>query len=616
MVMFGLPQIGMVYFILPIILFAQNIWIEKTHSDFIDGWEYYYLAGDTATQWNTSLVRRWELGGYIYSPATGGLRIIGRDWDLNDDGWLDVVLGRRGYGKADIYWNSSIGFDTTRKTVLQGLNTYPQGFSIGDLNFDNYEDIVIAEYNNRVHIFYGSVYGYSPFPNDSIVLGTQGAQHPLIADINDDGNNDIIVSSQNRIYFYYGPGPFHNLFPADSIVCTSTWINRLSLGDLNYDNRLDLSVSQGAGVRIYWGPNFLSFITLNAGNNADHSIADLNKDGYLDIFINQNVGSDIIYWGSNSGFNTSTNVPGSGGGDCSIECINNDNSLDIAANQLNVNAGYIIWGPNYNQFTSLPLSNSQMQVVNIADFDNNGEKDVLFGGAGGPAYLYWNNGGFSPANCFIFPDESDDAVWEDLGNLWDRTNKERYLSSVFDAGTIIYFDSVRWWGNFPQGIECSLWVRGAIDTTAWTRWILLPNGGTDTLLNGKRFLQYRCTFSTDYKRTTKFSFDSICFYYHSTGISEELTKNLLISCSNIPNPFSSEAFINFFLPTGTNVSLKIYNSYGELIKVLVDRNLNAGLHFVIWDGKDYRNKIVSSGVYFYHLEVGDFRKVGNLIFVK
>ncbi|MCM8808537.1 MAG: hypothetical protein NC926_11505 [Candidatus Omnitrophica bacterium] len=68
--------------------------LKKTHQDFIDGFECH--------QFQNNLIS-WKLGGRIYSPASGGLRIIGQDRDINDDGWPEMVLTSFPEGKVYIY---------------------------------------------------------------------------------------------------------------------------------------------------------------------------------------------------------------------------------------------------------------------------------------------------------------------------------------------------------------------------------------------------------------------------------------------------------------------------------------------------------------------------------
>jgi len=51
------------------------------------------------------------------------------------------------------------------------------------------------------------------------------------------------------------------------------------------------------------------------------------------------------------------------------------------------------------------------------------------------------------------------------------------------------------------------------------------------------------------------------------------------------------------------VNLKIFNLKGQKIKKLEIRNLKLGINEVIWDGRDFNNKQVSSGVYLYKLNV-------------
>jgi hypothetical protein len=74
---------------------------------------------------------------------------------------------------------------------------------------------------------------------------------------------------------------------------------------------------------------------------------------------------------------------------------------------------------------------------------------------------------------------------------------------------------------------------------------------------------------------------------------------------NYPNPFNPLTEISYRLPAFSNVKLIIYNMLGQKIKTLVDSFKTAGEHFVVWDAADERNNPVSSGVYFYRLEVNE-----------
>jgi len=83
---------------------------------------------------------------------------------------------------------------------------------------------------------------------------------------------------------------------------------------------------------------------------------------------------------------------------------------------------------------------------------------------------------------------------------------------------------------------------------------------------------------------------------------------------NYPNPFNSTTAINYRVSAISNqqsaVSLEIYNITGRLVKTLVDGRQEAGVHSVVWDGRDARGQEVGSGIYFYRLQViGDRLKV-------
>ena len=63
--------------------------------------------------------------------------------------------------------------------------------------------------------------------------------------------------------------------------------------------------------------------------------------------------------------------------------------------------------------------------------------------------------------------------------------------------------------------------------------------------------------------------------------------------------------------------IQIYNMMGQKIKMLVNEQKNPGNYQVIWDGRNEKNLSVSSGIYFYSMNVGNqFRDVKKLILLE
>ncbi|RMD46938.1 MAG: T9SS C-terminal target domain-containing protein, partial [Aquificota bacterium] len=64
------------------------------------------------------------------------------------------------------------------------------------------------------------------------------------------------------------------------------------------------------------------------------------------------------------------------------------------------------------------------------------------------------------------------------------------------------------------------------------------------------------------------------------------------------------------------VSLTIYNSLGEKVRTLVNRQQSPGRYEVVWDGRDDSGQLVTSGVYLYKLEAGKFNQAKKMILVR
>ena len=85
---------------------------------------------------------------------------------------------------------------------------------------------------------------------------------------------------------------------------------------------------------------------------------------------------------------------------------------------------------------------------------------------------------------------------------------------------------------------------------------------------------------------------------------------------NYPNPFNPETTIRFSVPKLTNIQINIYNELGQLVRTLVDEIKPAGEYRVIWDGRNGRGEIVSSGVYLYQMRTDRVILQRKIVFLR
>lgn len=85
---------------------------------------------------------------------------------------------------------------------------------------------------------------------------------------------------------------------------------------------------------------------------------------------------------------------------------------------------------------------------------------------------------------------------------------------------------------------------------------------------------------------------------------------------NYPNPFNPTTTISFDMKSAGKANLAVYNVKGQLVKTLVNDNLTAGSHSILWNGLDNNNKQASSGVYFYKLSTNNHNEMKKMVLVK
>jgi hypothetical protein len=115
--------------------------------------------------------------------------------------------------------------------------------------------------------------------------------------------------------------------------------------------------------------------------------------------------------------------------------------------------------------------------------------------------------------------------------------------------------------------------------------------------------------------------DMGCYEWQGTGADNYQLPMTSYQLSNHPNPFNPETKITFSIAGSEDnkqkVSISVFNIRGQKVKTLVDETMEPGRYSIIWNSKDRNGKPVSSGIYFYQLNVdGKMIKSRKMLLLK
>jgi len=331
-------------------LTAQEVWLESTFEDFVDG-----TFDDT--------------GANMYVSHNGRIQTVNR-WDVNDDGNIDILCVNSHplveMLDMSIYWGNGKDFSIQNHSYIPADG--PMWVAADDLNGDGEMDLVVANYSNGTwtemesFVYYGGLknrnyqkgtgeWAFYPFKK-RITLPSANAQKPAIGDFNNDGYKDIVFAFSGGFWEYRDK------------------------------NNKDLSPS-----RIYWGSKngferdqFTNIWTKGA---TDVAVADLNNDSWLDlVFSNGEGDSSFIYFGGKNGFSEQrmTKLPTVKPHAVETGDVNNDGYIDVVfANESgNVSFAYMNQNSRFDPTQRIEFTTYTAKDVVIKDFNKDGFTDVFF----------------------------------------------------------------------------------------------------------------------------------------------------------------------------------------------------------------------------------------------
>ncbi|MCK6523435.1 FG-GAP-like repeat-containing protein [Myxococcota bacterium] len=327
-----------------------DVWMEA-EGDTLTLWvddafaQYPIVIDPLYTTASTSLLGSGSSGYFGETVSSAG--------DVNGDGYDDVLVGASaitsGRGSAYVFHGSASGVSSTASRTLNGVTAGNYfGFALatlGDVNNDGYDEIVVGAYNNSsgkgaVYIYHGSSTGIGSSATTTLAGTASGGEFgwsvDSAGDVNSDGYNDLVVgadyvsSGNGAAYVYYGSSSGISSSSPTSLAGSGAGGFGFSVtgaGDLNADGYDDIAVgapyhSSSVGrVYVYHGSSTglktsVSATLSGSGSSGEYfgwalsGGGDVNGDGYDDLLAgasdySSQTGAAYVYQGGASGVSTS-----------------------------------------------------------------------------------------------------------------------------------------------------------------------------------------------------------------------------------------------------------------------------------------------------------------------
>lgn len=542
---------------------------------------------------------------------------------------------------------AQVPFNTSPTWISTDVSDYSTGAAWADINKDGWLDLVLANGNDmarqRVVVYYNSA-GTLPAMASWQSADIDYHGHLSVGDVNKDGYPDVAVSVYIGAAGFSQKGKMKLYMNINgTLETTPSWVSRDSFytfscafGDADGDGDLDLAAACGEAYnsraernRIYYNRNgrldsLPGWMSSQASYSYDVGWADFDNDGCLDLVFANERAPNRLYKNYGDSIGTvpiwSSTDASQQANSLAIGDVNDDGYLDLVIsdnNQLGGTGKFKIYLNNAGALSSAPWWTSTWSGygsgIALADFDRDGDKDLVTGGWWQPCCIYMNqNGSFtqtpqwtsttsSVVEAIVFGDYDNDGL--DTINVHFTSNGTRklyYLPRTPLQGIL----SVRWNGE-PDSVApwcCDL-------ENGWISFYSSPSAGVpiDVRAVASRSLDFAVSNWDNTLGNYVFR-NTLPPVFVAGG--EEMP-SIFQLMQNYPNPFNPFTIIRYQIPTKSQLSLKVFDVLGREVATLENEAKTPGEYSARWDGTNY-----SSGVYFYRLVSDRHIEVKKMLLLK
>jgi photosystem II stability/assembly factor-like uncharacterized protein len=176
------------------------------------------------------------------------------------------------------------------------------------------------------------------------------------------------------------------------------------------------------------------------------------------------------------------------------------------------------------------------------------------------------------------------------------------------------------WSTATETNNLGFEVERKLKNQEWARIAYVEGNGTTTEINNYSYVDDYSLLPYEgiaLYRLKQIDYDGSSEYSNQVAANLSFIPSEYYVSQNYPNPFNPSTAIKFSIPEESQVRINIYNSIGEVVENLVNKDYQPGNYEVSWNAQNY-----SSGIYYYSFEVTSsdgsqsHREMKKIVFLK